>query len=220
MRWIGSGLHSNVYQISDGLVLKKYKKRKQYNITKNIIQELLKTLNNKEHILLKNISFNDEDREVYMKLCDGYKNCYDIESFIEESYFFSIKDRINILSQIVDGMIELSGKGYIHGDLKLKNIFIQDYENSNFQIVIGDFDYVRKSNSLEDVYKFRHLIRQLFVDNGDDSHWLYSDIINKNVSDDVFNIENKEIQNKIKLLLTKNSWLYIKEVLDHIGNIL
>ena len=220
MRWIGSGLHSNVYQISDGLVLKKYKKRKQYNITKNIIQELLKILDNKEHILLKNISFNDEDREVYMKLCDGYKNCYDIESFIEESYFFSIKDRINILSQIVDGMIELSGKGYIHGDLKLKNIFIQDYENNNFQIVIGDFDYVRKSNSLEDVYKFRHLIRQLFVDNSDDTHWLYSDIINNNVSDDVFNVENIEIQNQIKLLLTKNSWLDIKEVLDHIGNIL
>ena len=219
MRWIGSGLHSNVYQISDGLVLKKYKKRKQYNITKNIIQKLLKFLDNKEHILLKNISFNDEDREVYMKLCDGYKNCYDIESFIEKNHFFSIKDRINILSQIVDGMIEMSSKGYIHGDLKLKNIFIQDYENNNFQIVIGDFDYVRKSNSLEDVYKFRHLIRQLFVDNGN-THWLYSDIINKNVSDDVFNIENKEIQNQIKLLLTKNSWLDIKEVLDHIGNIL
>ena len=37
MRWIGSGLHSNVYQISDGLVLKKYKKRKQYSILYYII---------------------------------------------------------------------------------------------------------------------------------------------------------------------------------------
>jgi hypothetical protein len=48
-----------------------------------------------------------------------------------------------ILKKVVQGLCHIHSKGLVHGDMKLENIFCDNYDVADSDVVIADFDFVK-----------------------------------------------------------------------------
>lgn len=87
---------------------------------------------------------------IQMELCDFTLKDYLLTYSISDNY----KDKINIISQIINGLEYLETKNIIHRDIKPDNIFLIEIKNQNFttcnsssnkyKVKLGDFGLCKK----------------------------------------------------------------------------
>jgi serine/threonine protein kinase len=139
---IGYGGYGNVYKATYNgktYAVKQIKYDNEIGINANILHEI-KMMNNIDHPNI--IKCIDVDIDNKNNMINIYMNKYDTNLQIYIAYNNIMAFNINLIFlTILDTLKYLHNKGYYHGDLSSKNIFINDHND----FVIGDLAFMRKS---------------------------------------------------------------------------
>lgn len=144
---IGEGSFGNIYKVS--------KNNKTYALKiislkdkSGKMKEYLKKLITLESYIMENTN-SDNILKCYNKyiiddvyyLIVVYCNNGTLRDLIEKKKKLSESEAIGIMSQLNNGFMELNMKGFMHRDIKLENIFINDDK-----YIIGDFGFSNNCN--------------------------------------------------------------------------
>ncbi len=151
-------LYSNLKSIGEGSYAKVFRYNEPNYDIPIILKRARPELDNKELVRFK------QEYEVLKSLHSPYivevyayndlKNEYTMESMDESIYDYirknntelTLTDRKKIIAQVCKGLSYIHGKGLLHRDISLTNVFIKHYDDVNV-VKIGDFGLVKTPES-------------------------------------------------------------------------
>jgi eukaryotic-like serine/threonine-protein kinase len=145
---IGSGSYATVHKYKDDyynrfFVIKKAKKdltKSEYQRFKREFEEMQKL--NSPYVI-EVYHFDDEKQQYVMEYADET-----LDSYISKNNSgLDVKERINLVRQILRAFIYINNKGVLHRDISTKNILIKKYEGLNV-IKVSDFGLVKLEDSI------------------------------------------------------------------------
>ena len=143
LKLIGEGSYAKVFKYKDkfynkNFVLKRAKKDLNEKELLRFKREF-ETMNSlKSPYVIEVYRFDDENHEYIMEYAD--KTIYDFIS--KNNGNLDKSERISLVNQVLRGFEYVNSKGYLHRDISLKNILVQQYDGLNV-IKISDFGLVK-----------------------------------------------------------------------------
>lgn len=147
LQLIGKGSYAEVFKYKDSdydtyFVVKKAKSNLDIKNLKRFKREfeIMKELNSP--YVVKVYKYDDKNNQYTMELLD-----YTLEKYLEKNnQIITLKNRFNIVNQIIRGFKYLEKKMVLHRDISPRNILIKKYENLII-VKISDFGLVKLENS-------------------------------------------------------------------------
>lgn len=145
---IGSGSYATVHKYKDDyynrfFVIKKAKKdltKSEYERFKREFEEMKKL---KSPYVIEVYNFDDEKQQYVMEFADDT-----LDSYISKNNgTMGVKERVNLVRQILKAFIYINSKGVLHRDISTNNILIKKYEGLNV-IKVSDFGLVKLEDSV------------------------------------------------------------------------
>ncbi|KEF36926.1 protein kinase family protein [Schinkia azotoformans MEV2011] len=144
--------------IGEGSYARVHKYKDEYYHRFFVIKKALKNLNAKElerfkrefeemkklnsPYIIEVYNFDEENNQYTMEYADET-----LEDFISKNNAkLNVKERINLVRQILQAFIYISSKGVLHRDISTKNILIKKYDGLNI-IKVSDFGLVKIPDS-------------------------------------------------------------------------
>ncbi|WP_224768291.1 protein kinase domain-containing protein [Metabacillus idriensis] len=145
---IGTGSYATVHKYKDDyynrfFVIKKAKKdltKDEYERFKREFEEM-KKLNSP--YVIEVYHFDDEKQQYVMEFADDTLDSY----ILKNNGIMGVKERVNLVRQILRAFIYINSKGVLHRDISTKNILIKKYEGLNV-IKVSDFGLVKLEDSV------------------------------------------------------------------------
>ncbi len=147
LKLIGEGSYAKVFRYKDkfynkNFVLKRAKKDLNEKELLRFKREF-ETMNSlKSPYVIEVYRFDDENNEYIMEYAD--KTIYDFIS--KNNGNLDKSERTSLVNQVLRGFEYVNSKGYLHRDISLKNILVQQYDGLNV-IKISDFGLVKLRES-------------------------------------------------------------------------
>lgn len=143
MKSVGEGSYAKVFSYMDPtynipIILKRALPSLDNKEIKRFEQEfkILKSLHSP--YIVEAYAYNESTNEYTMEYMD--ETLYDY--ILRNNTSLSLKERKGIIAQICKGLEYIHGKGILHRDISLVNIFVKHYEDVNV-IKLGDFGLVK-----------------------------------------------------------------------------
>ncbi|KAI9220329.1 kinase-like domain-containing protein [Blastocladiella britannica] len=146
---LGSGTFAEVYEVTNKATGEKYalktmRKRKLKGREKVIVREIevlakLAAHPNIVGLVAEDGFFETDDAyHLVMELCTG-KELFD--SIVERG-FYSERDAVNVIAQVLDAIKFCHDQGVVHRDLKPENLLLKD-NSANARVMVADFGLSR-----------------------------------------------------------------------------
>lgn len=143
---IGEGLYASVYKayvpsLDNIYAIKKLTATEVSDIER--FENEFKIMKSLDHQNLLHVySYNEIKLEYIMDYAD-----YNLKQYIE-SNALDLKDRLNLINQLLDGMEYLHNHNVLHRDLSLGNVMIKKLSDDETKLLITDFGLAKHEKSL------------------------------------------------------------------------